>query len=817
METRPGSSLILRVLGGFELRAADGRDLTPPGKKLRALMAFLSLQPGKAWPRGQLTALLWGDRDEEQARGSLRQVLAELRRNLSEPSPLLADRETVALDAASVTVDAVEFARLAAAGELESAAQLYRGELLDGLYLPDAGFADWLLVERTRLHDLGIDVLARLAVSQNGETAIRTAQRLLQLDPLREETHRELMRLYATGGQRAQALRQYQICRESLQRELGVKPEPETEQLCKDIQSSTKGATAGHAGNRPVVDLRRPSEGGIASAGVSSTAHRPWRWLGAAGAVLIVALAAGVIGWWRPWAPEPLPSIAVLPFKNISGDAQQGYLADGITEDLTTDLARVPGLFVISRNAALRYKDQRIAPTQVAAELGVRYIVEGSVRRVGDELRINAQLFDARDGGHLWAGRFDGAWGDVFAFQEQVIGQIVNALARRLPPRGQLEQGGTTVPAAYDAYLRGREHYLRFWSNTPQELAKAVPYFEQAIALDKDYGEAYAALAEVYRQAYGGREDALGVSPREAFAKMNEYFQQTLKHPSARGYRLAAYLAGLQGRFDDATTELERAIALDPSAPLNYTTMAWWLVRGGRLADSQRYLDAAFRLNPRFEEFSGDVIGMIEFCMDHFAEAAAIWERHLTRFPSDRYTRILLVAALGHLGREAEARQHYARANEYFTGNGRPPFTVLSAVLELPMKERTDAERIRDGLRKAGVPELPYGYDAASDDRLTDDEIKSLILGRTSRARDIDSGEECLYTTTIDGSPTVSCDSWTDTGSYPRLEDNVLCYWWAKSGQTCVTYFRNPGGTPERYNEFVAVTPHNRWEFSAVK
>jgi adenylate cyclase len=186
-------------------------------------------------------------------------------------------------------------------------------------------------------------------------------------------------------------------------------------------------------------------------------------------------------------------------------------------------------------------------------------------------------------------------------------------------------------------------------------------------------------------------------------------------------------------------------------------------------------------------------------------------------YPSDRYTRILLVAALGHLGREAEARQHYARANEYFTGNGRPPFTVLSAVLELPMKERTDAERIRDGLRKAGVPELPYGYDAASDDRLTDDKIRSLVFGRTSRARDIDSGEECLYTTTIDGSPTVSCDSWTDTGSYPRLEDNVLCYWWAKSGQTCVTYFRNPAGTPEKHNEFIAVTPHNRWEFSAVK
>ena len=406
-----------------------------------------------------------------------------------------------------------------------------------------------------------------------------------------------------------------------------------------------------------------------------------------------------------------------------------GYLADGITDDLTTDLARVPGLFVVSRSAAVRYKDQRIAPTQAAAELHVRYILEGSVRRVGDDLRINAQLVDARDGGHVWAERFDGAWNEVFALQDQVILRIARALELRLLPPNQMVQGGTTVPAAYEAYLRGREHYIQFWRSTPLELAKAVPYFEQAIILDRSYGEAYAALAEVYRQAAGGSENILGVSPREAFSKMNENIQQASKHPSARGYRLAAYIAGQQGKFEDATTELERAIALDPSAALNHTTMAWWLVRGGRLADSQQYLDVALRLDPRYEEFSGDVVGLIAFCKGHFAEAAEIWERQLIKYPSDRSSRILLVAALGHLGRKAEARQHYERANEYYAGNGRQPFTVLSAALDFSMKNRTDAGRIRNGLRKAGVPELPYGYDAASDDRLTADEIKSLIFG----------------------------------------------------------------------------------------
>src|SRR5262249_44974558 len=151
--------------------------------------------------------------DDEQARGSLRQALTELRRLLGEPSPLRADRDSVTLSGGGVSIDAVDFAAFAAAGNLDQAAALYRGDLLGGLSLADAGFADWLVVERTRLRDLAIDVLLRLARRQSGEAAILTAQRLLQLDPLHEAAHRRLMQLYAACGQRAQALRQYQICR----------------------------------------------------------------------------------------------------------------------------------------------------------------------------------------------------------------------------------------------------------------------------------------------------------------------------------------------------------------------------------------------------------------------------------------------------------------------------------------------------------------------------------------------------------------------------------------------------------------------------
>src|SRR5215470_16431863 len=230
----------LRLLGGFDLQSGEGRAGTPAGRKVRALLACLALSPGSVWPREKLMALLWSDRGDEQARASLRQALAEMRRALGEPSPVQAEHDTVSLDPALVAVDAVQFERLAKAGKLDEAAALYRGPLLDGHGVRDGAFEDWLLIERTRLHDLAVDVFDRFAVTQSGDAAIATAQRLLQLDPAREETHRLLMRLYAAAGQRAQALRQYEHCRDILQRDLRAKPDTETERLHREIQSETR-------------------------------------------------------------------------------------------------------------------------------------------------------------------------------------------------------------------------------------------------------------------------------------------------------------------------------------------------------------------------------------------------------------------------------------------------------------------------------------------------------------------------------------------------------------------------------------------------
>jgi TolB-like protein/DNA-binding SARP family transcriptional activator len=401
MDTLSSSPVCVRVLGGFELIGAGGGELTLSGKKLRALVALLALPPGLGWSREQLTALLWGDRDEELARGSLRQALAELRRLLGDAA-LIADRETVGFDRGALTVDAAEFAALSAAGRWDQAAALYRGDLLSGVSLPNGAFADWLLVERTRLHDLAVNVLSHVLASQSGDEAIATALRLQALDPDREETYRALMRLYAAKGDRSQALRQYQLCRDHLQRALGVKPEAETERLFQDVRTSA-GRVA------PAADPPKPATAPpVTDRKGSRRAHQ----IALAASGIAVALAVWLFAWpTSREVPDGSPaSVLVLPFENMSDDPQQLYFADGIAEDLMTDLSQVNGLTVIARNSAFGYRDRAVDIPETARTLGIRYVIEGSVRRAGDQVRINVQLIDAASGNQQWADRYDGSW-----------------------------------------------------------------------------------------------------------------------------------------------------------------------------------------------------------------------------------------------------------------------------------------------------------------------------------------------------------------------------------------------------------------------
>jgi DNA-binding SARP family transcriptional activator/KaiC/GvpD/RAD55 family RecA-like ATPase len=257
--------LILTLLGGFQARLEPGAPLTLPTKKAQALLAYLALPLGQAHPRDKLAPLLWGEMREAQARSGLRQALFALRKSLAatDPASLCIKGETLALNPAAVDVDVAAFERRVADGTPEAlaqAAELYQGDLLAGLVVDETPFEEWLLAERERLRELALEGLAKLLAHQRGagatEEAIRTALRLLSLDPLQESVHRTLMRLYAQSGRRGAALRQYQVCVGVLQRELGVEPEPETKQLYQDVlrQRASRVSVAEPVAERRPID-----------------------------------------------------------------------------------------------------------------------------------------------------------------------------------------------------------------------------------------------------------------------------------------------------------------------------------------------------------------------------------------------------------------------------------------------------------------------------------------------------------------------------------------------------------------------------------
>ncbi len=226
------------------------------------------------------------------------------------------------------------------------------------------------------------------------------------------------------------------------------------------------------------------------------------RWLPATAALIVVAVAIAGVAWWSDRAPvverasAEVPSIAVLPFANISGDKRQEYFSDGITEDIITDLSKLSALFVVARDSSFRYKGRVVDIEKVGRELGARYLLEGSVRRAGDQVRINVQLVDARTGGQVWAERYDGKFANTFSLQDKVTHRIIAALSLKLGAKERvvLADHGTNNFEAHDAYLKGQRYFRQY---TPEGFALATKQFERAVELDPQYTRAADAIAQV--------------------------------------------------------------------------------------------------------------------------------------------------------------------------------------------------------------------------------------------------------------------------------------------------------------------------------
>ena len=440
-----------------------------------------------------------------------------------------------------------------------------------------------------------------------------------------------------------------------------------------------------------------------------------------------LVIAGGTVYWFKTQVPQeepvsienmayPLPdkpSIAVLPFTNMSDDSQQEYFADGMTEDLITDISQVSGLFVIARNSVFTYKGKAVKVRQVAEELGVRYVLEGSVRRVGNQVRINAQLIDATTGGHVWAKRYDGSLDDVFSMQDKITRNIVSALSVTLT--SQEEESSVTESSnsvAHDVFLRGWERYRQ---GTPDDYVKAISFFEQAIELDPDYAQAYSALAAVeWNITFNGWARAIGLTTEKARERSRKSLQKAMEQSLALTYQIASERSALVYRKPDrALSEAGQAIALDANDPAGHLAMAAALLKAGKPAEAQKSVRTAMRLDPIYPAYYLNRLAQTLYAMGQFKDAVETLEKSTLRNPDNDWTYVYLTATYGQLGDTEKATQAVAKANELRAKAGWGALTVelagdrarLGSDFRYLFKWFGDLKPLRAGLRKAGVPE----------------------------------------------------------------------------------------------------------------
>jgi adenylate cyclase len=380
---------------------------------------------------------------------------------------------------------------------------------------------------------------------------------------------------------------------------------------------------------------------------------------------------------------------------NMSEDPKQEYFSDGLTEDLTSALSKISSLFVIARNSAFTYKGKAVKVQDVSRELGVRYVLEGSVRKADNQVRITAQLIDATTGGHLWSARYDRLLQDIFALQDEVVQKIVTTLKLQLSlqEQGILVRKTTDNLEAYDYYLRGRAHFHRY---TQEANAQARQLFEQALALDPQYAEAYAFLGSTYlaEWLWQWSQDAQALDQALALAQRAVALDDSL----ARAHAILGFVYVWKKQYDQAIAEEERAIALDANFAEAYLRLAEILKFAGRPEEAIGLIEKAMRLNPHYPAIYLFALGTDYRLMGRYEEAIAAFQSALTRNPALLPVHVNLAVIYSELGREEEARVEVA---EVLRLNPKYSLEVWRQIH--PYKDPAVLERMFAALRKAGL------------------------------------------------------------------------------------------------------------------
>lgn len=677
------------VLGSLDIRAADGRQLRSvlSQPKRVALLAYLAgAGPGEFRRRDTLLGAFWRDVEDGRARHSLNQALYVLRRALGPEVVVSRGDDEIGIAERELWCDAVAFEQSVDEGRTSEALELYGGDLLEGFFISEApDFEKWLDAERTRLRKKAAEAAFRLAerLESQGEPgrAAESARWAAELSLDEEPMVRRLVSLLDRVGDRASAVRAYEAFAERLQGELGLEPSPQTQELIETVRSRARTGEAPQPEPAP-SPTPRPAVGQTASTPKDGYGEALRR----AGAKVGAPTTAG--------AASPA-SIAVLPFLDMSPQGDQEYFSDGMAEELIASLAKVDGLRVAARTSSFQFKDPGGDIRSIGQQLNVSSVLEGSVRKSGDRVKVTVQLIHVADGFELWSEVYDGELSDIFAVQEEIARAVVDRLTVELlgKPDAPLVRRHTENLEAYTLYLKGR--YV--WNHrTSNELRAAIDHFEQAIEVDDSYALAYAGLADSYsilgwyrylasKKSYEkikwASEKAVELDPTLAEAYTSLAYAKFLfewdwegaeldfkraihlnpNYPTAHHW-YAEFLMAM-GRFDEALAGMSRGQALDPLSLIIATGVGWALFSLGRYEEAiDRYesilrIDADFVILPWF-------LGPAYVQSGRYEEAAAFYRDRIERH-GEHPGLVALLAQAHALGGETDrAESIYAQLEE---------------------------------------------------------------------------------------------------------------------------------------------------------
>jgi adenylate cyclase len=549
---------------------------------------------------------------------------------------------------------------------------------------------------------------------------------------------------------------------------------------------------------------------------------RPRRWplIGAAALFLVLVAGLAVVFW--PRAVELLrdqnatitgegkPSIAVLPFADLGEKAEEDYFAEGLTNDLITDLSKVSGLLVIARNSAFSFKDRPADLRQIAEELNVRYVLEGSVRRAGEAVRINVQLIDATTGSNIWTERYDRDYSKLFTLQDEVIGRIVEALSVRLTEgeKAQIARLPTRNLEAYDFYIRAEQ---KMYLVDRTSLGEALSLYQKAIKLDPAFADAYSGYARATVDVLGFDYQVLMLS---AVARQRAYQAAgralELNPQSPRPYAVLGILQMFDGEIDEALASVRKAVALDPNGAEAELNLAIVLTYAGQNPEALAAMERVLQFDPKPRAQVYDYYGLVLYMNHQYEKALQALSQVQPEQRSDVGLEALAMAN-ARLGRMAEAHNAVA--------------TILKRIPELNLaghrvvyahhRRQQDLDHRLDALRLAGFPERAFDFRAQEEDRLDAEAVRALTGDRTWTGRQ-NNGAPFVMELSANGDFAQSSQNSIITGTF-TLEGNLFC---TQSAATllgrkfCAPVYRNPQGSSETQDEYILPDSVTVWYFS---